>query len=152
MDNIIFSYTAGLFDGEGSIVIGVSKPNKNNTIVSPNHWLQVGITNTDRRIIDWLSKMYGGHISDNSHAPSRKSQRPCWQWRILSNQAIPFLKNILPYLICKKEQAIIAIEFQEKRQGHSRSGCKRLPDEVIAEREICRTNLRALTLGKHSLL
>ncbi len=42
------AYVAGLFDGEGSIVIGCSigRTNRKN----PCYFLQVGITNTDREL------------------------------------------------------------------------------------------------------
>src|SRR5437763_682904 len=48
-------YVAGLFDGEGSICIGVSKRRGR----SRAHWLQVQITNTNRRLIEWLHGRFG---------------------------------------------------------------------------------------------
>jgi hypothetical protein len=55
------------------------------------YWLQVGVTNTDRELVEWLLSAYGGHISDNSHATSRASWQPCWAWRvtILNRARVP---------------------------------------------------------------
>jgi hypothetical protein len=139
MDQTLLAYTAGLFDGEGSIVIGIGK----NADGRPSkYWLQVGITNTNRKIIDWLIGTFGGHVSDNSHAPSRRKQRPCWAWRVMSNQAAAFLREILPYLRIKRESASIALKFQAHMrmpQPHP------LSEAVLLEREGFRLALRVLT-------
>ena len=146
-DAVTLAYVAGLLDGEGSIVIGVSKPSTSRGNKSPSHWLQVGVTNTDRKLIDWLLLTFGGHISDNSHSPSRKKQRPCWAWRIMGNQAKTFLEAIHPYLRIKCEQAELAIDFQTERVGL----CNRLSVEELERREWYRSQIRSLTLGAHSL-
>jgi hypothetical protein len=142
----VLAYVAGLFDGEGSIVIGVSKPKKDRK--NPSYWLQVGITNTDKELIDWLHARFGGHISDNSHCPSRKRQRPCWAWRIIGNQAREFLTEIIPYLRTKKQQAEIAIAFQEYMSSQKH---RQLSEDDLAIREQYRIALRSLTLGAHTL-
>ena len=141
------AYVAGLLDGEGSIVIGVGKTRKG----SPQYWLQVGITNTDRPLIDWLHQNLGGHISDNSHSPSRRRMRPCWVWRVMSNEAAAFLLRVTPHLRVKRQQAEIAVAFQKHMRTAKRLGPKSLSPEEIAVREAFRTRLRALTLGAHSM-
>jgi len=98
--SLTLAYVVGLFDGEGSITICVSKPKKGTE--SPHYWLQVSITNTDRELIEWLHTTFGGHISDNSHYRNRKGRRPCWAWRIMSMQAMEFLSAIQPFLRVKK--------------------------------------------------
>lgn len=147
VDIATLAYLAGLFDGEGSIVICCSSGKKNR--IASSYWLQVGITNTDRELIDWLYDTFGGHISDNSHSPSYKRQRPCWAWRVTTREAGRFLKSIYPYLRIKKNQAEIAIEFQEHMSSFA--GNKALSKETLEMREGYRSQLRALTLGEHSL-
>jgi len=141
------AYTAGLMDGEGCIVIGVSKRKRVRGIV-PDHWLQVGITGTDRELIDWLHETFGGHISDNSHCPSRRRQRPCWAWRIMSNQASDFLKLILPYLKVKTPQATLAIEFQDNRVHHTG---RLLTSEVIERRNWYKDEISAHNIGPRTI-
>lgn len=139
---LILAYTAGLFDGEGSIVIGVSPPNPKYEHSNPNHWLQVGITNTDKQLIDWLHNYFGGHISDNSHSPSRKNQRPCWAWCVMSNQAMKFLQSILPYLQSKKAQAELAIEFQAIRKKG------KITTEILRERDAYKQLIASRSKGR----
>lgn len=139
------AYAAGLLDGEGSIVIGLSKRKRLKGIV-PDHWLQVGITGTNREMLDWLRQNFGGHISDSSHSKSRKKQRPCWTWRVMSNQASEFLKLLLPFLKDKHQRAILAIEFQEtKTQTRATGGV--LSQEAIDKRQWYKDKISSLNLG-----
>jgi hypothetical protein len=146
VDPLVLAYTAGLFDGEGSIVIGCARPPRAGGRVGIRYWLQVGVTNTDRELVEWLLSTYGGHISDNSHANGRAGWQPCWAWRVMSRQARIFLLDIQPYLRVKKAQAGLGIEFQEvlMRHGPSRAG---YGQDAIAVRESYRQRLRELTFG-----
>ena len=136
------AYVAGLFDGEGSIVIGCGHQKQRR--VTPHYWLQVGITNTDRELITWLHHTLGRHISDNMHCPTKRHQRPCWAWRIMSTQALPFLRALMPYLRVKQAQASIAVNFQSHMSARR---YKTVPDSVVEERASFRQQLRVLTLG-----
>lgn len=97
------AYIAGLFDGEGSVVIVSPKTN------GKRPWLQISITNTDKSIIDYLLTSLGGHIS-RTHKPKPK-QKECWAWRATSKQAIYILKCLLPYLWIKRHKAEGAINY-----------------------------------------
>jgi hypothetical protein len=141
-DALTLAYGAGLGDGEGSMVIGCSK--RANHL--PNHWLQVGIVNTDKELVDWLLSTFGGHISHYSHR-----KRLCWAWRVMGNEAKRFLQSILPYLRIKKEQASIAIAFQEHSAQYSLRSNKDRVSELLEIREGYRNALRALTLGRQAL-
>lgn len=148
MEEEILPYVAGLMDGEGSITIGISKPSKKKQLKSPSHWLQVGITNTNRELIGWLYEKFGGHISDNSHSPSRKKQRPCWAWRVMSNEAKDFLVSLYPYLRVKKRQAELAIAFQEERSGKT---SKTPTEDQIKKRDWYKKEISNLCLGYKTL-
>jgi hypothetical protein len=127
----ILAYVAGLMDGEGSIVIGVSKPSATRSSTSPSHWLQVSITSTNRDTIDWLSTVFDGHISSHCTNTSAKGKKDCWSWRVMSNAGAAFLTLILPYLRSKKAPAELAIAFQESRKGYA----NHLTPELIAQRD-----------------
>jgi hypothetical protein len=146
VDPLTLAYTAGLFDGEGSIVIGCAHPTRAGGRKGTRYWLQVGITNTDRELVDWLLATYGGHISDNAKSKSRETCQPCWAWRVMSRQARIFLQDIAPYLRSKKTQAMIAVEFQDvlTRHSPSRTGYDAV---ALALRESYRQRLRELTNG-----
>jgi hypothetical protein len=137
------AYVAGLLDGEGSFCIGAggTEPDR----VAVHYWLQVQITNTDRTLIDWLLATFGGHISDNSHAPSRPNRRPCWAWRVMGPQAVPFLEAIQPYVRIKAPQLRLALEVQ--RHMSAPRTYHRVPAAHLVLREDFRQRLQALNRG-----
>ncbi|MGI8640372.1 MAG: hypothetical protein ACR2MG_10570 [Pyrinomonadaceae bacterium] len=110
------AYYAGMFDGEGHITIAISQGKKQSSF-----WLQIGITNTFLSLIDELQKDFGiGHFSETSG--NRTNVRFCKTWRCTSNQAMHVLKCLLPYLRVKKDQAKLAIEFQERLSSRTDTG------------------------------
>ncbi len=97
-----FKYLAGLFDGEGCITIDYRFNGR-----KKYHSLSVSITNTSLpTLIQIKDKIGSGHI--------QHCRNLVYVWRIHAHKAYEFLKNLLPHLIIKKEEAVIAIDFQTK--------------------------------------
>jgi LAGLIDADG endonuclease. len=141
------AYIAGFFDGEGSITIIKHKPNSKFRMKNCYYTLQVQITNTNKEIIEWLHFRVGGHISNNSHCPSRKRQRPCWAWRVIAQEAKVFLEAIEPYAIVKKRQIQLAIDFQE----HKNATNKIMSPDILQERNRYKEEISKLNLGYRTL-
>jgi hypothetical protein len=141
------AYVAGLLDGEGSLCIGMSRAKSAGR--APSYWLQVGITNTDRALMDWLLATFGGHISDNSHAPTKRQYSPCWAWRIMGTQAVPFLEALKPYVRIKARQLQLALDFQHHMSAPR--AWKRVPAGHLLHRENCRQQMQALNRGTRTL-
>jgi len=121
------SYLAGFIDGEGSIFI-----TKINNKKSGNVWYRttVACANSDRRPIDMLREWTNAKAF--FYRPGKKATyKPSWQWLATGNTALKFLKDIEPYLIVKKKQAQVAIEFQEWRNTLGNTGKKRLKKEIV---------------------
>jgi hypothetical protein len=103
-------YAAGIIDGEGCISIYISKrfdKRQNKFVYRPV--LEISAYQADKRLTDWLQFHYGGaqyeHIMKNS-------TRPGYQWTAPRGKARePFILEILPYLILKREQALLALEY-----------------------------------------
>lgn len=93
-------YTAGLFDGEGSISL-LSEYGRSLT-------LMVALGNTDRPIIDWLRATFGGN--DHTEKADGLSRKPFWRWYIRGDAAFSFLELIRPHLKIKRENAWLACE------------------------------------------
>lgn len=106
-----WSYFAGLIDGEGSIYISQTG-NRTAAGLQKNFGLYVTITNTSRPLIDWLISTFGGTEKEAAKSPRRRRK---WVWAICQHRAGPYLRNALPYLIIKKKQALLAIQFLEER-------------------------------------
>jgi len=120
-------YTAGIIDGEGSIMIIKSK---NPTCKRGySYQLKVVVANTNEWLCQWLKMQYGGTIQ---YKKSKKLQKKdIYEWRIVSTQARQFLEYIIPYLIIKKAQAEIAIRFQSSRgRGKPRTNNENILDEA----------------------
>ena|SRR3990167_2280234 len=105
-------YVAGLFDGEGSVRIASL-----NYMVSekrhPRMQLYVFIGMTHKPVIDLLQNTFGGWRNCNDHSLRNPIHRPQHTWGVASALAATFLRRIQKYVIVKKEEVEIALEFQE---------------------------------------
>lgn len=99
------AYLSGFFDGEGCIRI--NKTTKENTI---GYHLGVQITNNDLSVMKICQSIYGGHLR-------HKQGGNCFDWILSDKKEIEkFLLYTLPYLIIKKEEAEVGLEYI--RLGH----------------------------------
>lgn len=100
------AYFAGLFDGEGCISI-----NKINKYKRPGFQLRISITNTNKEVLQNVLNIYGGKLYERN----RDNARTYYDWVAVSKQCIKILELWLPFLIIKKKQAEVALEFQKNR-------------------------------------
>jgi len=110
------AYFAGLFDGEGCIVVTKKR------IASGREYfyIQVTIDLTYRPTLNLLHFCYGGAVYDN---PERALKHPEWsdiyKWAVNSKDAYKFLKEMQPYCTVKKLEVAAAIDFFEAMAAHS---------------------------------
>jgi hypothetical protein len=130
------AYLAGIIDGEGSVYI--QRRMDNGTWC---YWPRFQITNTNRSLMDWIHKTFGGLIYDKP----RKHHNPLWKMQIewftkisLMDQLLPLLH---PFLINKKQHVEVMIEF---RKTFIKKANKKLSPEVQAFREECMSKIRHL--------
>src|SRR6476620_2744467 len=84
------AYYAGLFDGEGSVIIRSVKP------AARYMSLRVTLTISHQPTIASLKAIFGG----SSTAPIRRGPgRPLYQWSITGTAAIAFLRAIRPWSV-----------------------------------------------------
>lgn len=109
MEKITLQYIAGFFDGEGSIGIYYRQKTKD------RFHLRTQLTNNKnkdtQKLMTYLMDKFGGNLSEQITLSGRVK----YNWQLNSDKAVYFLKKIEPYLIFKKDQAIIAINWQEQR-------------------------------------
>ena len=96
----------------------------------PYHTLAIIFTNTDFEVLGWLQDRWGGNIFRPTQLDARR--RPYGHLRFSAGPARPLLKAMLPYLIVKKSQVEIALEFIDSR-GPNRGGRQGDP-EATAKR------------------
>lgn len=102
-----WSYLAGLFDGEGCISICT-----NNTHTGTGYVFCIQITNTNQKLMKWLIEHFGGvyYSQDGTSRPAH--WKPSFRWRVKGRKnEEEFLLGVLPYLVVKREQALLALEF-----------------------------------------
>src|SRR5262245_48565153 len=89
------AYAAGIVDGEGTLEL-YKRQVKDRWI--PQYNIRVAVTNTNFALLDWLQARFGGRFSSK---PTNLGRRPLRTWRLMANQALAFVRLILPYLIVK---------------------------------------------------
>ena len=141
-------YAAGLFDGEGYVRINRWK--------RPNHkqiryQIIGGIGMTHRPIIEELHKTYGGSINMNRHDLRNPKNRIQFTWHVASHQLASFLRRVYPYLVVKKDEAKIALDFQEhvdttpySPKGQKRGELRANSDTINALRQRMHDDILAL--------
>lgn len=96
-----YAYIAGFFDGEGCI--GVYRNGR-----YYNAFLRIEIANVDRTSLQFVKSILGGSIIDKP--PTSERCKMCYRWKLGGTLAAEALEKLLPYLIIKKERAILGIE------------------------------------------
>lgn len=127
-----WAYVAAMMDGEGSFSITKATNLSKAGIPYPAYDCKVMVSNTSEVLVKWLMEKFGGsyrvgvkHISAKARANGQVSLKPCYRWTVegYRKQEL-FLLAILPYLIIKREQAIVALEWT--RMVNQKNPAKRL--------------------------
>lgn len=124
-NNEILAYAAGIVDGEGHIsIVRNAAPQYR---IGYMYRLTVGVTNTNVWLINWMQFQFGGKIYQR--CDKRPNRKTAWVWLVHQNGASEFLKLILPYLLIKKPQAELAIQFQSAKHP----GKRHTPESKVIE-------------------
>lgn len=103
IDGMSNSGFAGFFDSEGMVRINENRGSSK---------LHASIENSNFPILDKYCKTFGGSIGDPK---INKNYKITWLWSITASNALNFLEQIHPYILEKREQIKLAIEFQNRR-------------------------------------
>lgn len=102
------AYLAAIIDGEGCVRLNdrrETRPGASRPSVS------VTVANTYLPLMEWLTKTTGvGHIHKIKSNELAKKQGFVWQ--LASRSAVLVLQQVIPYMLEKRERAILAIESQ----------------------------------------
>jgi hypothetical protein len=100
------AYVAGFLDGEGNITI----LQRNRYNGGESYCLIVGFTNRDIHVLELIQNEYGGSIFQKRRYKPNHS--PSYELRICTRkQTQRILADVLPFLICKKNQAELGLSF-----------------------------------------
>ena len=115
-------YVAAMLDGEGSICLHVGKQ-----IKGSEYSIQIVIYNSSLRLMQWLVGNFGGKFYTRTRQASSKRTQYCWHPSGKKNREL-FILGVLPYMIIKRRQAEIALEFLRLGYG-TQDRRKELVDE-----------------------
>jgi len=83
-----WAYAAGLIDGEGSIILKPQKLRWRRPVVS--------MSSTTRELCEYLTRFGGAVCPDNSGR--RRGHSDAWKWQIQGEDALAFMRGILPFV------------------------------------------------------
>jgi hypothetical protein len=97
-------FVAGVLDCDGSIWISNSANGKRR-----KYTLRVSVSNTRYPLVGWFADTFGGKVYE--YAKRNDTCKNEYRWQVGGQSALPVLNAALPYLVIKREQALIALEF-----------------------------------------
>jgi hypothetical protein len=98
------AYAAGFFDGEGHIRIQRHS-------VRGSYMLSVSVVQATPDPLDLFITLFGG-VTKRRLVPYKGSLKCQYQWQTSSKSAELVLRELLPFLRCKKAEAELALEFR----------------------------------------
>ena len=132
---VSIEYLAGFIDGEGSIQVSKGATHKTKKRI---YYLRLSVHQMDRRPLAEMSERWGGSLRYvTSHHP-----RPIWEWVVSGTTAGRVIAEIEPFLITKREQAVLGLRFQSLKTGKG-SG-RPTTDEQLAQHDAIYQEMRAL--------
>lgn len=140
-NHAVWSYLAGIIDGEGTINITYSPKNEERNV-------RVQVGNTSSSLISYLKNTFGGSVGKGQKTKGNKLFKV---WVISGNRLCKlFLIRLKPYLIIKDKQAETALRFidsfrADRLRYKTRKGFARVNvgkhHELWSEREKLREEL-----------
>jgi hypothetical protein len=116
-DKTKWSYLAAMIDGEGCIAIWRTEARAHDFSVSGKTYgsfnMRITITNTNVDLMRWLVASFGGsYILKRDWSKSDNPWKNSYEWRPKGeNNTKQTLLGILPYLVIKREQAKLGLEY-----------------------------------------
>lgn len=102
------AYIAGIFDGEGTLVIGkYPRPDTQNL----GYRAYMAFSNTHVPLLQYLKSVVGGKIIHMKNG--------CYTLTLTTSEIRRWLPEILPFLIVKKEQAEELLTFLDRQANNS---------------------------------
>lgn len=111
MDASIIAYLAGFVDGEGCIAI------------HRNHNGSFFLTLSASQVNPYPLRLLAYHFTGSvriDKSTSRLGKKRLYTWKVMSDRASNALKALLPFLVVKKDEAGLGIEFQDTVKGKHR--------------------------------
>lgn len=104
-------WAAGFIDGEG--YIGISRRPRNTLKFKVSHNPVINVGQVQIKPLKILKSLFGGYIYTPKKHKYKINGRPTSQWIISSRGTEQVIKEIFPYLVCKKQEAKLVLSYYE---------------------------------------
>lgn len=122
-------WAAGFFDGEGCITC--YRANINKKPLKHNFGLTLAVTQKSKKSLLIFQELFGGSIK---YYEKHKNSKKYYVFTLTAEESvIKCLKKLLPYLIEKREEALLALKFEPIMK--KRLKYRTMPKEVYDKKE-----------------
>lgn len=125
------AYIAGVIDGEGTLCIGKYNAGNKNLCYRP----YLAIANTYVPMLEYIKSIIGGKIVEQGKG------RGCYSLNLTADKIRRWLPEIFNYLIVKKDQAEVLLDFLDKKSSNASAP---ISDELLEFYESCYQKLKKL--------
>lgn len=145
-EEIEMSYMAGVMDGDGSF----SLSKRSNGDLSPLYFPLIQMGNVCRKLVERFQEKFGGSIVTRKPYEGKdgSKRQECFTWKIDKLKSIQPIRDLMPYLVIKRDRAKFLLEYMEKNPFVR--GSRRLSQEVLDTRE--KSYIRMMTLNRDAFL
>lgn len=134
----IRAYAAGLIDGEGCIFIAKGRPR--GVRLTSQYTLKVAVGMSVESGVTWLQKHFEGAIRKRANG----QYRPIYRWEVSSVMAERFLRQIIPFMRVKKEEARLGLDFRDHMNRYIRAKGRVVGLNEVAMREAYKLKMEEL--------
>jgi hypothetical protein len=136
------AWLAALVDGEGCItILETSSPHGS----GESYPLVLQVRMCDVECIEHAAAITGyGNASPVQEPPSHGGNRGSYQWRLNGRKAADTLAEIYPYLLIKRQQAVVAWNHQQVRDSYQTKKGQPVPREAVEKQQFCRDLIQRL--------
>ena len=144
-EDFFLAWAAGFFDGEGCVIVELSKERGCRHGFRTS--LHATVTQTSLPCLELFLERFGGAIKTSEHrTPNGRRWAVQYTWVTRNEAAIDFLRAIHPYSVVKREQIGVAIKYPFRADTGRKYGSPTnpIPDEVMAQRVAIAHELRRI--------
>lgn len=134
VDNETAAYVAGIVDGEG--YIGVVKREMTGSMRSTRYAGVLVVGNTSRRLIEALVAAFD--IGSVTYRRGGERKKGCFLWAIQSRNARDVLVRVRPYLVVKRAQADLVVEFVDGFESFKGGRPGKFGGQTVSDHELGR--------------
>lgn len=142
-NDLFLPWAAGFFDGEGCVIVEISKEKKCRHGFRTS--LHATVTQTSLPCLELYLKRFGGSIKTSDYqTPNGRRWAVQYVWVVRNEAAVEFLRAIQPYTVVKREQINVALQYPLTAPNGRKYGSSSnpIPDEVQDRRVAIAHELR----------